>query len=140
RVPPSVRIRGVQYPLFAILGVIGTGAAWVVVVVQYPPARGAGLGWLAVGFVFYTVYRRYVVHRGLRETVRAPALVLGPSLQIEYRTIVVPVIRTAESEEALVAAARLAGERGSRIVIVTVLEVPLELPLEARLDREEEAA
>src|SRR6185312_16092138 len=97
---------------------LGTGAAWIVVVVRYPPARWAGLGWLAAGFVFYTVYRRRVVRRPLRETVRAPALVLGPSLQIDYRTIIVPVVRTAESEEALVAAARLAGERGSRIVIV----------------------
>ena len=45
------------------------------------------------------------------ETVRAPAIVLGPSLELEYRTIVVPVVRTAESEEALVAAARLAADR-----------------------------
>ena len=40
-------------------------------------------------------------------------LVLGPSLTVEYRTIVVPVVRTGESEEALVAAARLAAERGA---------------------------
>ena len=34
-----------------------------------PATRWAGLGWLAVGFVFYAVYRRYVVHAPLRETV-----------------------------------------------------------------------
>ena len=45
----------------------------------------------------------------LRETVRAPVLVLGPSLTVEYRTIVVPVKRTGESEEALVAAAPARG-------------------------------
>ena len=33
----------------------------------------------------------------LRETVRAPVLVLGPSLTVEYRTIVVPVVRTGET-------------------------------------------
>ena len=53
------------------------------------------------------------------ETVRAPVLVLGPSLTVEYRTIVVPVKRTAESEEALVAAARLAAERGATVASCT---------------------
>ena len=81
-----------------------------------------------------------MVRLGLRETVRAPALVLGPSLEIEYRTIVVPVIRSAESEEALVAAARLAAERGATIAVVTVIEVPMELPLHARLPEEEAEA
>ena len=66
-----------------------------------------------------------VVRRPLTETVRAPMLVLGPSLTVEYRTIVVPVKRTGESEEALVAAARLAAERGATVAIVHVIEVPL---------------
>ena len=66
--------------------------------------------------------------------------VLGPSLTVEYRTIVVPVVRTAESEEALVAAARLATERRARIVIVSVVEAPLELPFDARLPAQEQAA
>ena len=48
--PPRRRPR---LPLFALLGGLGTSLAWVVVVVQYPPARWAGLGWLAGGFVFY---------------------------------------------------------------------------------------
>jgi basic amino acid/polyamine antiporter, APA family len=74
----------------------------------------------------------------VRETVRAPAIVLG--LEVEYRTILVPVLRTAESEEALVAAARLASERRARIVILHVLEVPLDQPLDADLlDREQVA-
>ena len=46
-----------------------------------------------------------------------------------------PVTRTAESEEALVAAARLAAERRATVAIVHVLEVPMELPLDAALHR-----
>jgi nucleotide-binding universal stress UspA family protein len=72
--------------------------------------------------------------------VRAPALVLGPSLTVEYRTIVVPVVRTAESEEALVAAARVADERAATVAIVHVIEVPLDLPLDVRLPDAEAAA
>ena len=66
--------------------------AWVVVLVQEPTTRWVGLGWLALGFAVYTVYRRQVVHLPLRQTARLPALVLG--LEVEFRTILVPILRT----------------------------------------------
>jgi APA family basic amino acid/polyamine antiporter len=137
---PNLRVAGVDWPIFAFVGAVATAIAWIVVVWQTPDTRYAGLGWLAVGFVAYAVYRRRVVHAGLRETVRAPVTVLGPSLTIEYRTIVVPVVRSEESEEALVAAARLAAERGATVAILHVIEVPLDLPLDVDLpDAEAEA-
>ena len=140
RARPNLRLRGVDWPLFAILGGLGTGLAWLVVVVQEPLTRWAGLGWLALGFAVYAVYRGRVLKLPLRETVRAPALVLSDSLEIEYRSIVVPVVRSAESEEALVTAARLAAERRSRVAIVHVLVIPMELPLTARLPSAEREA
>ena len=132
---PNLRLGGIDWPLFALFGGLGTGAAWLVIVVQEARTRWVGLAWLVVGFVAYTIYRRRVLHVPLRVTVRAPAIVLG--LAVEYRTILVPVLRTAESEEALVAAARLASERRSRIVIMHVLEVPLDQPLDAELHEQE---
>jgi basic amino acid/polyamine antiporter, APA family len=140
RAHPNLRIGSYDLPLFAAVGGLGTAAAWIVVVVQYAPARWTGLGWLAAGFAFYWLYRTRVIKRPLTETVRAPVLVLGPSLTVEYRTIVVPVKRTEESEEALVAAARLAAERGATVAIVHVIEVPLSLPLDAKLPDEEDTA
>jgi basic amino acid/polyamine antiporter, APA family len=140
RARPNLRIRGVDWPLFAVFGGLATALAWLTIVIQTPTTRYAGLGWLAVGLVFYVVYRRRVVHAPVLETVRAPALVLGPSLELHFRTIVVPVVRNAVSEEALVAAARLAAERRATIAIVHVLEVPLSLPLDAALPAEEELA
>jgi APA family basic amino acid/polyamine antiporter len=134
---PSLRIGGVDWPLFAILGGLGTGIAWVVVLVQEAETRWVGLGWLALGFAVYAFYRLRVMRIPLRETVRAPAIVLG--LEVEYRTILVPVLRTVESEEALIAAARLASERRARIVLLHVLEVPLDQPLDADLREREEA-
>jgi basic amino acid/polyamine antiporter, APA family len=134
---PSLRIGGVDWPLFAILGGLGTGIAWVVVLVQEAETRWVGLGWLALGFAVYAFYRLRVMRIPLRETVRAPAIVLG--LEVEYRTILVPVLRTVESEEALVAAARLASERRATVVLLHVLEVPLDQPLDADLHEREEA-
>jgi APA family basic amino acid/polyamine antiporter len=137
RARPNVRLAGIDWPLFAIFGGLGTAAAWLVVVVQEQATRLVGLGWLAVGFLIYILYRRRL-HLPLRQTVRAPAIVLG--LEVEYRTILVPVLRTAESEEALIAAARLASERRARIVILHVLEVPLDRPLDAHLPERREVA
>jgi basic amino acid/polyamine antiporter, APA family len=139
RARPNLRYRGVDWPLFAIFGGLGTGIAWLVVVVQDAPTRYAGLGWLAAGFAFYALFRRRFVHAPLVETIRAP-LPVGPAIALEYRNILVPVSEALESEEAVDLAARLAAERGASIAAVSVVEVPLELPLDARLPAEERRA
>ena len=127
--------RGIDWPLFAILGGLGTAAR---VDRDRRPGAGdalVGLGWLAIGFVVYALYRQAPACFRCARPSRAPAIVLG--LEVEYRTILVPVLRTAESEEALVAAARLASERRARIVILHVLEVPLDKALDAELPERE---
>jgi APA family basic amino acid/polyamine antiporter len=132
RARPNLRLRGVDWPLFAIFGGLGTALSWFVVVEQEAPTRWAGLGWLVAGFAMYAVYRRRVVHAGLTETVRAP-VVIGPAVALEYRNVLVPVVWRRESEAAVDLACRLAAERGGAIVALTVLEVPLELSLDAEL-------
>jgi APA family basic amino acid/polyamine antiporter len=130
RARPNWRIRGVDWPLFAIFGGLGTGIAWLVVVVQDAPTRYAGFAWLALGFIFYPLYRRRL-GAPLRTTVRAPVLIVGAAL--EYRNIVVPIAPGYPSDEAMDIACRLARERRTRIVAMTVIEVPLDLPLDAFL-------
>jgi APA family basic amino acid/polyamine antiporter len=136
---PNLRVRGVDWPLFAVVGGVGTGLAWVVVVIQTPDTRLAGLGWLAIGFLSYAVYRRRVLREPLTRTVRAP-VVIGPAAALEYTRLLVPVIDGYESDEAMNVAARLAAERGARIAAVTAIELPLELPLDAELPEEERRA
>jgi APA family basic amino acid/polyamine antiporter len=129
KIRPSLRVRGVDWPLFALFGAIGTGAAWLVVVVQRPGPRWAGLGWLMVGLLVYVAYRRLVLKASLMETMRAP-VIIGPGAALEYRNILVPVKPGRESEEAIDYAARLATERRASIVALAVIVVPLELPLD----------
>jgi APA family basic amino acid/polyamine antiporter len=138
RARPNIRFRGVDWPVFAFVGVFGTGAAWLVVVEQDAPTRYAGLAWLAAGFVFYVLYRRHI-GAPLTETTRAP-VPLGPALALEYRSILVPVVVGEQSREAVEVAARLATERAGRIVLLRVIVVPLELPLDADLTEELEQA
>jgi basic amino acid/polyamine antiporter, APA family len=138
RVPPSVRIGKVDWPLFAILGGFGTAAAWLVVVVQDAPTRYAGFAWLAAGFVLYFVYRRRI-GVPLTETMRA-AIQLGPAVALEYRTILVPIVSGPESHESIDLAARLAAERGATIVALRVIVVPLDQPLDVELVEQEISA
>jgi APA family basic amino acid/polyamine antiporter len=139
KVRPSLRVRGVDWPLFAIFGGIGTGIAWLVVVVQKPGPRWAGLGWLVVGLLAYVVYRRVILRASLTETMRAP-VIIGPGAALEYRNILVPVKPGRASEEAIDFAARLATERRASIVALAVIVVPLDLPLDSDLPEEEKRA
>jgi APA family basic amino acid/polyamine antiporter len=135
---PNVAFRGVSWPVFAVVGAFGTGAAWLVVVVQDAPTRYAGLAWLIAGFVFYALYRRHL-RLAATTTMRAP-VPLGPAIALEYRSILVPVVRGEASREAVEVAARLATERAGRIVLLRVVVVPLELPLDADLSEQLEEA
>ena len=129
RARPNLRIGRMMVPLFAILGGVATGASFLVLVFENPSTRWAGLGWMAFGLAGYVVYRRRWVKAPLGEVVKAPPA-FGPALALEYRRILVPVVGGRPSDEALDVACRLAAKR-SRIVALTVLEVPLDQPLSA---------
>jgi basic amino acid/polyamine antiporter, APA family len=138
RVRPNVTIRGVSWPVFAVLGGLGTGLAWLVVVVQDAPTRYAGLGWLSAGAVFYVLYRRRL-KLPLTETMLAP-LQFGPAVALEYMTILVPIVSGPESHESVDIAARLAAERGATIVALRVLVVPMDQMLDAPMPDDEAEA
>jgi APA family basic amino acid/polyamine antiporter len=132
---PNFRWRGVSWPIFAILGGLGTGLSFLVIVIQTPSIRYAGLGWLVLGFGFYVLYRRRIVHAPLSETIRAP-VEFGPAAVLEFRSILVPIAAGYASDEAMDVACRLAAERRASIVAFTAIEVPLDLPLDAELPDE----
>jgi basic amino acid/polyamine antiporter, APA family len=138
RVGFNLKLGKVSWPVFAVVGGIGTGLAWLVVVQQDPATRYAGLGWLAAGFVFYYFYRRRL-GIPLRETVLAP-LHFGPAVALEYRSILVPIVSGREAHEAIDLAARLAAERGSTIIALRVIVVPLEMPSDVPMPDEEDEA
>jgi basic amino acid/polyamine antiporter, APA family len=137
RARPNLSMGRMVLPLFALLGGVATGISFLVLVVQNPATRWVGLGWMAFGLAGYVVYRRRFVRAPLTEVVKAPPA-FGPALALEYRRILVPVVGGRPSDEALDVACRLAARR-SRVVALSVLEVPLDRPLGAEhpeLERE----
>jgi nucleotide-binding universal stress UspA family protein len=56
---------------------------------------------------------------------------------VAYRRILVPLIDTSDSERAVAVACQLGVDRGASVSAVTVIEVPVELPLDAHMTDEE---
>jgi len=136
---PNLRLGAVDWPVFAVLGGIATGVSFLVILAQNPLTRWVGLGWMVLGLVAYTLYRRRFVEASVTKTVKAPPA-FGAALALEYRRIVVPIVPGRPSDDALDVACRLAAERGARVVALTVLEVPLDMPLDTALPDDERIA
>jgi APA family basic amino acid/polyamine antiporter len=136
RMPWNVRIRGSLIPLTAVLGAIGTFAAWCAVVALHPEARAIGVPWMIVGLGGYLLYRK---RQGLdprkRYTIERPQR--PPDFEaFDYRTALVPIFGADVSASALHSAAKLIGEEGV-IYAIYVLPVPSQLSLDAGLEEEE---
>ncbi|HEY3960593.1 MAG TPA: APC family permease, partial [Solirubrobacteraceae bacterium] len=112
RGPGRVRIAGRELPLFALLGVVGTGLAFVTVTFLHLTVALAGVVWLLLGISIYVVYRR---QQGLdlRTTTRAPRHERPADFEeLDYRTALVPIFGEDVSATALGSAAKLIGKDG----------------------------
>ena len=75
-------------PLTAVLGGLGTFAAWIVVMALNPRTLFVGTGWMVLGIVVYVLYRRNQ-KLPLTETVK---VVMPEPLgveEVEYRSVLV---------------------------------------------------
>jgi APA family basic amino acid/polyamine antiporter len=136
---PNIPFRGRSIPLFALFGVFGTGGALVAVLILRPDARWVGLAWMALGFLMYLAYRRHI-NAPWTQTVALERTAPIAEVDIAYTNILVPIVATEASEEMMVTAGKLAADNNVKIEVINVVEVPVELPLEARMPREERAA
>jgi len=133
--PFNVRVRGKLLPLTAIVGALGTFSVWLVIVAFQDQSRLIGFAWIAVGLLMYVVYRRA---KGYSLTATVAKVVMPQSMQsdIDYDQILVPIVGSRVTDEMMVLACQLATEKRSSIDGLYVIEVPLNLPLDARLVKE----
>jgi basic amino acid/polyamine antiporter, APA family len=136
RAPWNVRFRGGDLPLAAVVGAIGTFAAWVSVVALHLEARTVGIGWMAIGLVGYVAYRR---RHGLSltEPARIERAERPPDFkELAYRSALVPIFGTDVDADAMRSAAKLVGEDAT-VEALYVLRVPQQLSLGAGMEAEE---
>jgi basic amino acid/polyamine antiporter, APA family len=138
--PFNVRFRGVEVPLSAVLGGLGTFAAWVVVMALNTRTLIVGGAWMLLGITVYLLYRR---RHGL-PLMDIRKVVLPESLgveEVEYKSVLVAFDEgDTFSKEAVATAAKLASRRRRAIHVISVVTVPTHLPLDASLEREESEA
>jgi basic amino acid/polyamine antiporter, APA family len=141
RGPLSYRIGSYDLPLFAVLGGLGTLASWLVTIVLHFSDRVApvGLAWLAIGMVLYAVYRR-TQGLPLTVTVVAQTAAYGPAVEVEYRSILLPLTSHTITDEMTVTALRLAAESGTKLIALYPIQVPLTRSLADPMEEEAQRA
>ncbi len=139
RPPFNVQIGTTSVPLTAVLGGIGTFAVWCVIVSYKPMSGIIGVAWVAVGIVAYVIFRKAHGY-SLTKTVKAPSLPASLQEDVVYDQLLVPLRDTQVSDEMMVLACQLATERNSSIDALYVIEVPLNLPIDASLPDENQRA
>jgi basic amino acid/polyamine antiporter, APA family len=136
RAPLGIRLRGVEIPLPAIVGALGTFAIFLIAMVTHSGARYGGPVWLAAGLVVYGLTRRER-GEGLLERIEAPPEDLP---ETQFHSILVPMKLGLIGEEMVATAVKLAQERGADVEALHVIRVPLDTAIDAELDVEEERA
>jgi APA family basic amino acid/polyamine antiporter len=139
RTPLNVRFRGGSLPLLSVIGGVGTFTVWCVVVATHAEGRLIGFVWMAVGLSLYVGYRKLKGY-SLTRTVKRIVVPATMRADIDYDQLLVPIVGSRITDEMMVLACQLAAEKKSAIAALYVIEVPVNLPLDARLTRERERA
>src|SRR5947209_8592529 len=142
RVPWSLRIGGASLPVPALLGAAASIAGWLSVLVIHAGARYVGGVWIVGGIALYVIYRR-IQGTPLRERYTVAPRALQEAPDVEYGSILVPVFGTPLDDDIVGTAGRLAaeegeeGEGGAVIEALYVVEIPMSLPLDARIPEDQ---
>jgi APA family basic amino acid/polyamine antiporter len=142
KVPFNIRVRGGELPLPAAVGAVLAFAAWVGMVIYHDEARLLGTVWMVAGLGIYLFYRS---RQGLSftRTVEVSETTLAtPEPEVEYGSILVPVFGDPLDDDIVSTAGQLAAEeregdsRGAVLEAIYVAEIPMSLPLNARLPKD----
>jgi APA family basic amino acid/polyamine antiporter len=136
RAPWNIRWRGNKVPLTAVIGAVGTGVAFVSVVILHSEARIIGTAWMALGLGGYLLYRRHlgIDPRELSQ-VRRPQRPVG-FLDISYKSALVPIFGLDIDTDAMHRAAAVV-DPDAFVVALYVMKVPAVHELPEGLDEQE---
>jgi APA family basic amino acid/polyamine antiporter len=141
RVPFSIPVRGARVPLPAVFGLFVSALVWLSVVAFHEGGRVIGAAWMAGGVTLYVIYRRGQ-GKSLTQRFTIPAEALQETTAAEYGSILVPVFGEELDDDIVGTAGRLAAsaseedEGGAVLEALYVFEIPMSLPIDARVPEE----
>ncbi len=117
-----------ELPFTSILGLLGTAAVWVDVILTKPAGRNLGCVWIGAGLVLYLWYR-HQQKLPVAARVELEKLIIPSHKDIVIRKILVPLtsVSTADTTQF---AAKLAKVHGADITALHIIEIPPSLPLD----------
>jgi basic amino acid/polyamine antiporter, APA family len=139
RGPGVIHWHGYELPVFAMVGLVGTVLAFIVVTILHINVAIAGTTWLAIGVAFYTVYRH---RQGLDLTTTTKVALPAPvtEREAEYQSVLVAFDVRQYSEGALATAVKVAARRRRGIHVLVTIPVPASSPITAEMPEQELAA
>jgi basic amino acid/polyamine antiporter, APA family len=141
RMPLSIRAGRGSIPVPAAAGFLLALAAWASVVLLHGGGRVIGTAWMVVGVTLYVAHRK-TQGRSLTQRFTVPAEALQERVEAEYGSILVPVFGVHLDDDIVGTAGRLAAERadeaegGAVLEALFVFEIPMSLPIDARVPDE----
>jgi basic amino acid/polyamine antiporter, APA family len=143
KMPINLRVGRGELPVPAALAALASAAAFVALLVHHGAARWVGLGWMAFGVALYLYYRTSEDKPVFRRVTVPERTLTRTRPEAEYGSILVPIRGLPLDDDIVQTAGRLAAEEGEDeeggavIEALWVFEVPMALPLDARVPDEE---
>ena len=144
KMPLNLRVAGAELPVPAALAALLSAAAFVSLLVFHAGSRWMGIGWMAFGVALYVYYRKSEGKDVFKRVTVPEKTLTRPRTDAEYGSILVPVSGRPLDDDIVQTAGRLASEEsedgaegGAVIEALWIFEVPMALPLDARVPGEE---
>jgi APA family basic amino acid/polyamine antiporter len=131
-------------PIPGVLCAVMSAFAFVALLVEHGNARWFGVTWMVAGIALYLIYRTSQGKHILKRVTVPESALTRRAAEAEYGSMLVPILGTPLDDDIMQTAGRLAaeenaddGEGGAVIEALWVFEVPMTLPLDARVPDEE---
>jgi APA family basic amino acid/polyamine antiporter len=140
KMPLNLRLGRGELPLPAVLAALLSLAALGALLLYHGDSRWMGIGWMTFGVALYVYYRISEDKPVFRRVTVPEKTLTRPRQEAEYGSILVPIRGLPLDDDIVQTAGRLAteenedlGEGGAVIEALWVFEVPMALPLDARV-------
>jgi len=137
KIPFSLKLRSnngfIEIPIIGLLGLIGIGAMWMLVVLLHPAGRFFGFLWVAIGLSFYAVFRKAIRRKIISRDERGLVVPAG------YRMKLAVLVRPSEDMEVVKKSIMRALDKRFSIKLMSILDYPAKI-LDAHTEEEIENA
>ncbi|MBI3321879.1 MAG: universal stress protein [Candidatus Omnitrophica bacterium] len=128
KVGGNFRIGRIELPVTAVIGLLGTTAVWIDVILTKPAGRNLGFLWMGVGLTSYLWYR-HQQRLPVAARVEIEKLQMPEYQPVGLKKILVPATG-AHTNDVMQFAAKLAKMHGADVTALNVIEIPPSLPLD----------